>query len=530
MQTHTRRSMLARLGLASAGARLTAAPRQPNIILVMADDMGFSDLGCYGSEIATPNLNRLAKGGIRFTQFYNAARCCPTRASLLTGLHPHQAGIGHMVADRGRPAYQGYLNDRCVTIGEALREGGYTTLMAGKWHVGEKKGQWPKDRGFDRYFGLPSGSSSFFRVTAERPLVDEDQVLRPKDDSFYLTDLFTDSAVKFLDQNGRGPKPFFLYTAFTSPHWPLHALQEDIAKYRGKYGIGWDELRKRRHARMIQMGLVDKRWDITARDAEVPAWESLKEKDKDNFDLLMAVYAAQVDRMDQNIGRILAKVKELGQELNTLVLFLADNGGCAEKINRGQPGVPAGGPDSFLSYGPPWANASNTPFRLYKHWVHEGGISTPLIAHWPGRIKNPGGLTHQPGHLVDIMATCLDAAGIPYPASYRGRPVTPLEGRSLAPVFQGNQRSPHPHLCWEHEGNRAVRQGDWKLVAQFRGPWELYDLAADRTETRDLARANPAKVQELDAVYHAWAQRCGVVPYESLQVVRSPGANSPKAQ
>ena len=514
MANFTRRELLALMGAAANRAGAAQAKR-PNIILMMADDMGFSDLGCYGSEIATPNLDRLAKGGVRFTQFCNTARCCPTRASLLTGLYPHQAGVGHMVDNRGTPAYQGYLNDRCVTIAEALREGGYTTLMSGKWHVGEKRPHWPKDRGFDRYFGLVSGSSSYFRVTEQRPLVDEDQVLRPKDDSFYLTNLFTDHAVKFLDEHGRGPKPFFLYTAFTSPHWPLHALPEDIARYRGKYKIGWDELRKRRHARMIRMGIVDQRWPLTERDAEVPAWDTVQ--DKDRQDLLMAVYAAQIDRMDQNIGRIVAKVKALGQESNTLILFLADNGGCAEKVDRGTPGVAAGGPDSFLSYGPPWANASNTPFRLYKHWVHEGGIATPLIAHWPDRIKGAGRITHQPGHIIDIMATCLDVAGTPYPATYQGRGVTPLEGLSLVPVFEGKQRTAHPHLCWEHEGNRAVRQGNWKLVAQFRKPWELYDLEADRTETRDLAGSNAAKVKELAAIYDAWAAHCGVVPYETLR-------------
>ena len=268
---------------------------------------------------------------------------------------------------------------------------------------------------------------------------------------------------------------------------------------------------------MIEMGIVDKRWGITSRDAEVPAWDQVAEPDRDKHDLLMAVYAAQIDRMDQNIGRILAKVKELGQESNTLVLFLADNGGCAEKVDRGKEGAPAGSPDSFLSYGPPWANSSNTPFRRYKHWVHEGGIATPLIAYWPGAIRDAGKLTHQPGHLIDIMATCLDVAGARYPTTYQGRPVTPLEGRSLAPVFQGKMRAGHPHLCWEHEGNRAVRQGNWKLVAQHRQEWELYDLAADRTEMHDLAQSNPAKVKELIAIYDAWAKRCGVVPYETLR-------------
>jgi arylsulfatase len=496
---------------------------------MMADDMGFSDLGCYGSEIATPNIDRLASGGLRFTQFYNTARCCPTRASLLTGLYPHQAGIGHMVADRGTPAYQGYLNDRCVTIAEAMREGGYTTMMSGKWHVGEQRPHWPKDRGFDRYFGLISGSSSYFRVTEARPLVIEDQVYRPKDDSFYMTDLFTDNAVKFLDENGRGPKPFFLYTAFTSPHWPLHALPEDIARHRGKYRMGWDELRKRRHARMVELGIVDARWPLTPRDEDVPSWENAP--DKDGWDLRMAVYAAQIDRMDQNVGRILRKLQEIGQAGNTLILFLADNGACAEVLDRGQKGALPGSPDSFTSYGVPWANASNTPFRLYKHWVHEGGIATPLIANWPGVIRQGGKLTGQVGHLVDVMATCVDVGGTPYPKTFKGNPITPMEGRSLRPVFEGRQRQGHPTLCWEHEGNRAVRQENWKLVSRHPEGWELYDVAADRTELKNLAASQPQKVKEMAAAYDSWASRCGVVPYGKLPKAGGPaitGKPAPK--
>jgi len=511
----TRREILSLLGAASLTS--AADTKRPNIILIMADDMGFSDIGCYGSEIVTPNLDRIARGGLRFTQFYNNARCCPTRASLLTGLYPHQAGVGHMTADRGIPPYQGYLNENCVTLGEAMRTAGYTTLMSGKWHVGEERPHWPRDRGFDHYFGLPSGASSYFRIAEDRPLVDEDKTFRPKDDTFYLTNLFTDHTLKMLDEHGKGPKPFFLYQAFTSPHWPLHALPEDIARYRGKYMIGWDELRKRRHAAMIEMGIVDKKWPLTERDEEVPAWDTLSAKEKDRHDLSMAVYAAQIDRMDQNIGRILAKVKELGQESNTLILFLSDNGGCAEKIDRGTPGAPAGTADSFLSYMPPWANASNTPFRLYKHWVHEGGIATPMIAYWPGMVKDAGKLTHQPGHIIDMMATCLDVAGAPYPSTYKGHQITPLEGRSLLPVLQGKQRTEHPYICWEHEGNRAVRQNKWKLVAKFKGPWELYDLDADRSETRNLSSSNQAKMKELTAIYDSWAKRCGVVPYESLR-------------
>ncbi len=513
MSDLSRRNFLSAMG-AAAAAPLAAAARRPNIILMMADDMGFSDLGCYGSEIATPNIDRLAKGGLRFTQFYNTARCCPTRASLLTGLYPHQAGVGHMVNNRGIPPYQGYLNDRCVTIAEAIRQGGYHALMCGKWHVGEERPHWPLDRGFERYFGLISGASNYFRLDKGRKMALDNTPYTPDSPKFYMTDAFTDHAVKLIDEYGRKPEPYFLYLAFTSPHWPLHAWPEDIAKYRGKYRKGWDRLREERHRRQIEMGIVDRKWPLTPRDPSAPAWDSVK--NQDDFDLRMAVYAAQIDRMDQNVGRVLAKVKELGQEDNTLIMLLADNGGCAEEVDRGTAGVPAGPADSFFSYGLPWANASNTPFRLYKHWVHEGGISSPLIAYWPSVIKQRGALTNQMGHLVDLMATCLDAGGVQYPKTYQGRPVTPAEGRSLVPVFQGRQRTPHPYLCWEHEGNRAVRQGNWKLVSRHPGNWELYDMAADRTEMRNLAEQNAAKVKELTGIYDAWAARCGVVPWSKL--------------
>lgn len=485
------------------------ASRRPNIVLIMADDMGFSDLGCYGSEISTPNLDRLAHGGVRFTQFYNTARCCPTRASLLTGLYQHQAGIGHMVQNRGLPSYQGYLNDRCVTIAEALRQGGYRTLMSGKWHVGETRPHWPTDRGFDKYFGLISGACNYFRLDPGRRMALDDQPFTPEPGSFYMTDAITSHAEDYIDRYSREEKPFFLYVAYTAPHWPLHALPADIEKYRGKYLRGWDVLRKERHARLIEMGIADRRWPLTPRDPAAPAWETVS--DKQARDLKMAVYAAQIDRMDQDIGKLLAKLRQVGAEENTLVLFLADNGGCAEEVDRGKPGVPAGGPDSFMSYGLPWANASNTPFRLYKHWVHEGGISTPLIAYWPAVIKQRNTLTREMGHLIDIMATCLDVAGVEYPKTYQEREITPLEGKSLVPIFRSGRRQGHDAIFWEHEGNRAVRQGKWKLVSRYPDAWELYDMEADRTEMTNLASKEAERARELLARYEAWAKRCGVV-------------------
>ena len=525
------------LGCSSAGPG--AAPdNRPNIVVMMADDMGFSDVGCYGSEIPTLHIDRLAQGGIRFTQFYNTARCCPTRASLLTGLYPHQTGVGHMMGDYEIPGYRGDLNNSCLTIAEVLRGAGYTTLMSGKWHVtpvNDSHHNWPRQRGFDRFYGTIHGAGSFYDpVTLTR----DDEPIDPGDDYYYTTAI-GDNAADFIEQYGANDNPFFLYVPFTSPHWPLHVFEEDIARYKGRYDMGWDELRAQRHQRMIEMGLVEERWPMTSRDERVPAWKDAEHKEWQAR--RMEVYAAQIDVMDGAVGRVMSKLQELGIEENTLVLFLADNGGCAEElgpqgrglhypdrtydgrpVQRGNdPSVMPGPEETYQSYGIPWANASNTPFRLYKHWVHEGGISTPLIAHWPAQIKHTGTLTHQPGHLIDVMATCVDLAEGEYPATYDRHTLTPLEGKSLAPVFRGEQREPHQAIYWEHEGNRAVRQQEWKLVSRYRpesgGIWELYDLEADRTETNDLAGKEPDKLAEMVGLYESWAERCNVVPWRSWE-------------
>jgi arylsulfatase len=330
-----------------------------------------------------------------------------------------------------------------------------------------------------------------------------------------MTDAFSENAVKFIDTYGRIKEPFFLYLAYTAPHWPLHAWPEDIAKYKGRYRKGWDKLREERYQRMIKMGLISKKWKMSPRDTRT--WPWVDEKNKELLDLKMAVYAAQIERMDYGIGKVLDKIKEIGDEENTLVMFLADNGGCAEGgpigFDNRKNGLPPGGVDSYMSYGLSWANASNTPFRRYKHWVHEGGIATPLIAYWPAVIKNAGSLTRQPGHIIDIMATCLDVAGIEYPEIYKGREVIPLEGKSLLPVFEGKKRREHEAIYWEHEGNRAVRQGKWKLVAAHKDSWELYDLESDRTELSNLTERYPAKVEQLKAMYENWAKRCSVRPW-----------------
>lgn len=515
--------ILAGLALAILSFVICAAPGasaagRPNIAVILVDDMGFSDIGCYGSEIPTPNLDKLAAGGLRFTQFYNTARCCPTRASLLTGLYPHQAGVGHMVTDRKQPGYQGNLNDRCVTIAEVLHGAGYRTAMTGKWHVTKyteatndaEKANWPRQRGFDHYFGVIKGTANYFRPDS---LTRENEHIQPPADGFYTTDAFVDNALKFVD-DGDKSKPFFLYLAFNAPHFPLMAPADEIAKFRGKYKVGWDKLREQRRARQVELGIVDKAWPLSPRAPEVKAWDALSPQEQDRFDHLMAIYAAVVAQMDAAVGRLVEGLRQRGTLDNTLILFLSDNGGNAEAGPDGRyVGEQPGNADSNIYCGQSWATLENTPFRRYKHYNHEGGISTPLIAHWPARIPGSGQLRTQPGHLIDIMATCVDVAGAAYPKEFKGKAIQPMEGRSLVPAFDSKpiQRDA---LFWEHEGNAAVRVGDWKLVRLGRnGPWELYDLKADRTEQRDLSAAQPARVKELAAKWDAWAARAQVKPY-----------------
>jgi len=516
----TRREFLAGAGAAMAfmgGCATVSKERRamrPNIMIIMADDMGFSDIGCYGGEIETPNLDRLAANGLRFTHFYNAARCCPTRASLLTGLYPHQAGVGKMVRfeDFEPGPYQGFLNDRCVTIAEALRPAGYRTYMSGKWHVGELPAHWPHTRGFDRYFGLISGASSYYELLSpRRRMALDDQPYTPPEEGFYMTDAFTDHAVRCIEEHEE-EKPFFHYVAYTAPHWPLHAPREVVEKYVGRYRCGWDALREERYRRLVAMGIIRPEWALAPRDDEVPAWSEVADEIED-WDLRMAVYAAMVDRMDWNIGRILDALEKNGALENTLILFLSDNGGCHEGIEgdkRHVAGTRHGDRGAFTAYKRPWANASNTPFRLFKHWVHEGGCSTPLIAHWPRAIREGGGFTHEVGHVIDLMATCVDVAGATYPEAVNGVPIQPMEGRSLVPVLRGERWRMPRHLAWEHYGNRAIRVGDWKLVARQKGPWALYNLAEDRTELNDRIAEWPGLAADLEAEYAAWAARVGV--------------------
>jgi arylsulfatase len=496
------------------------SPRLPNILLILADDLGFSDLGFCGSEIDTPNVDRLAAQGMRFTQFYNCAVCCPTRASLLTGVYPHKAGMGGMNdrnGDGGRPlAYIGDLNDRCLTIAEALSSAGYHSLMSGKWHVGERRPHWPLDRGFERYYGLISGACSYFDSSFLEPGTDKVRTMArdntgivERGDGFYMTDAITDHAVGYLKEYSRRSEPFFLYVAYTAPHFPLHALPEDIRKYQGKYLIGWDRLREVRHRRMIDRGIVNAGWVLSKRDVEVPAWNDIREKAWE--DMRMAVYAAQVDRLDQGVGRILSTLKEVGAEDNTLVIFLSDNGGCATVLKGNDPTVMPGSKSSYMSYGRGWSQASNTPLRLHKTWLYEGGISTPLIARWPGHVPS-GRVVSDVGHVADLMPTFLALAGATYPEKYRGRTLATLDGSSLLPVMLGGNRPAKDKLFWELFGHCAMRQGPWKLVKdRDRKQWELYNIEEDRTETTNLAAGHASRVREMVAAWQAWADQVGVI-------------------
>jgi arylsulfatase A-like enzyme len=503
--------------LAAGAAATYSAPAKPNIVVILADDLGYSDVGPFGGEIDTPNLNRLANNGMRFTQFYNCARCCPTRSSLLTGLYNHEAGVGHMIQNLGVPAYQGFLNQRCVTIAEALRPAGYSTLMSGKWHVGEDRPHWPTDRGFDHYFGLISGASNYFRLDPNRKMAMDGEPWTPPAKGFYMTDAITENAVRIV-RDAPKQKPYFLYLAYTAPHWPLHALPEDIDKYRGRYKTGWDALRAERYERQLSAGLVDLRWKLSPRDAGVPAWDSLPKKDQEEWSLRMAVYAAQVDRMDQGIGRVLRQVRESGGE-NTLIIFISDNGGCAEEniaLEKVALTPIPGGPDSFTSYRRPWANASNTPFRLWKQFTHEGGISAPFIASWPGVIRSRSGIDRTMGHVIDVMPTVLEAAGARYPRTFESREILPAEGRSLLPAMRGGRAAERAVTGWEHQGHRALRRGDWKIVSRFNQPWELYNMAEDRTELNDLISREGARAAAMQAEYERWAARCGVVSWGEM--------------
>jgi arylsulfatase len=513
----------------------------PNVLLILVDDMGFSDIGCYGGEISTPNIDRLARNGVRFSQFYNTARCSPSRASLLTGLHPHQTGIGVLTNDDRPRGYPGTINKRCVTMAEVLKAAGYATCLSGKWHLASEMRKpneaWPTRRGFDRFFGTLTGCGSFFQpgtLTRGEENV-EDEALDP---TFYYTDAITSNAVEFIADQSKD-KPFFLYVAYTAPHWPLHARDDDVARYQGKFDEGWDVLRERRMERLHRLGILEDNATLSARDPTQPAWTDAGYKSWQAR--RMEVYAAQIDRMDHGVGRIVTALEEKGLLDDTLVIFLSDNGASDEglplvelarfrqrldilRLNTrdgrdvqigNEPSIIPGTEDTYASYGRAWANLSNTPFRYYKQWTHEGGIATPLIVHWPAGGLQNGRVVRSPFQLVDIMPTVLEATRATYPLRHDAHDILPHEGRSVLPALRG-AKVPDATLYWEHTGNAAIRRGPWKMVRHFPDDWELYDIARDRSEIDNVAGNHPDIVDEMSREWQAWADRVGVVPWQGI--------------
>ncbi|MHA6624828.1 arylsulfatase [Pseudonocardia sichuanensis] len=522
-----------------------SAARRPDVVVILADDMGFSDLGCYGGEIRTPHTDRLGRDGVRLSAFYNTARCSPSRASLLTGLHPHQTGIGILTNDDAPRGYRGTLNDRCVTAAEVLRASGYATCLAGKWHLASQmrvpNDAWPTRRGFDRFFGTLTGCGSYYDPgTLTRG--ESDASAEAREPGFLYTDAIADEAVAFVEERSANApeQPLFLYTAFTAPHWPLHAPEPDVTALDGVFDEGWDVLRERRMKRLVDEGVLPAGTALSDRDPTQPAWADAERADWQVR--RMQVYAAQIERMDAGIGRIVDALERTGRLDDAVVVVLSDNGASPEDLPKGEvesfrlrtdivptrtrdgrelrvgndPGTVPGPEDTYSSYGRAWANLSNTPFRFYKRWVHEGGIAAPFLVHWPAGGLAAGSVVDLPVQLVDVLPTLLECTGADYPGGDRS--VLPLEGRSVLPALRGEPQDPVP-LYWEHTGNAAIRVGRWKLVREHPGPWELYDLDLDRTELQDLAGEHPDLVAELSGRWQRWADRVGVIPWDTTLAI-----------
>lgn len=531
---------------------LPAKDTRPNIIIILADDLGFSDIGCYGGEINTPNLNYLAASGVRFSNFYNTSRCCPSRASLLTGMYNHNAGIGEMTADRQLPGYRGHITDSVATIAELLKQAGYHTAMSGKWHVSntieqptkEDQLKWlnhqadhpffspveqyPTSRGFEKYFGNIWGVVNFFDPFS---LVSGTTPVKSVPENYYHTDAINDTAVAYIHELSKEDKPFFLYVAETAPHWPLMAPEEDIKKYISTYTPGWGDIRKARYKKMIGLGLIDASTSPLPNPEDSLSWENNPDKDWDAR--AMAVHAAMIDRMDQGIGRIINALKETDQLNNTLIIFLSDNGASAEVAANYGPGfdrpsetrdrrtihyitkkdIMPGPETTYASIGPRWANVSNTPYHYWKAESYEGGIHTPFIAFWPNGIKlEKGSINQQVCHVMDLMPTCLDMAGATYPGTYNGHKLLPMQGISFLPVLKKENYNGHTVLYNEHFGAKYTRDQEWKLVAKNNESWHLYHIADDKTEMNDLSSKYPDKVKRLDSMWRKWANENHVYP------------------
>ncbi len=511
--------------------RLSSEP--PNVIIILVDDMGYSDIGCYGAEIKTPVLDRLASEGVRFSQFYNAAKCCPSRAAFLTGVYPHQAGMGSMTDTYYPiPEYQGYLNRETVTLAEVLGNEEYSTYISGKWHVGTQRGKWPVDRGFDRSFAFIHGAGSFFDFepyrSADWPLdkevhlVEGDEIINDRAPKGYATDIYTDEAIRFIQEHSVD-NPFFLYLAYTAPHWPMHALPEDIQKYEGMYDAGWDSIRYARFQKLKKQGLIPEDSKLPIKDPRLREWEDLTDAERARESRLMEVYAAMIDRVDQNVGRLLETLEAEGHSDNTVIFFLSDNGAAtAGNLSLGKfiddrfdPEALPGTPDSFTGYGRDWASVSNTPFSGNKGMIHEGGIATPFIAWYPREFK-AGQIVRQVGHITDLMPTICELAGVEYPNKFNGYKIKPYQGISLVQALQGKASPRDRPLFFEHTGNRGYIADGWKLVARNEQPWELYRLDQDRAESNDLSASHSDQLKDMKAIYRDWETENRILPWSEV--------------
>ncbi len=541
----------------------TKKNNRPNVIVILADDLGYSDIGSYGGEIETPNLDKLAKNGVRFTQFYNNSRCCPSRASLLTGLYAHQVDIGFMVyKDFGKGYRKNINNNNCVTFAEVLRRGGYQTMMVGKWHVGHTdiKSR-PENRGFNKFTGIYSHVDSYWKVLRGCDIYKDQKILikaqeNPKNpyrpnEEFYITDFFTDAAIDYINQNKKenSKKPFLLYLAYNAPHFPLETPEKLTEKYRGKYMKGWDVLRKEKLKRMKKIGLayenqllpkvkgfknakiIEKFVPVGIETKELPKWDTLSQRDKKELDFRRAMYAGQVDNMDWNIGRIIEILKEKGYYENTIIMFMSDNGCSGEldlfgmnwkkyhQSNYKQWRKKSGW---SISQGQCWAAYSNTPFKKYKKFVHEGGIATPLIVHWPKGISKPGSIIkNQYFHFIDVMPTICEIAEVKYPKTFNNNQIETLEGKSFVPYliaardknFENNEERP---IFWQHENHSAIRRGKWKLVTlndRSKSQWALYDIEKDRAEENNLIKNYPNIAKQMKKMWYHWADRVNAIPF-----------------
>ncbi len=511
----------------SAAPCLNAADK-PNILYILADDLGFSDLGCFGGEIETPVLDSLAEGGVRLTQFYNTGRCCPSRAAILTGQYPHRVGLGHMTTnDLGRPGYRGVVSSKAQTIAQVLKPAGYRSFIAGKWHLGTPD---PTGNGFEEFYGTLVSAKRFFDSDHLVRFPEGRQARQYPEGEFYATDAVTDHALDFLKLARETPdQPWFLYLAYHAPHFPLHAPKQDIDKYADRYHGGWDQLRNERLERMKEMGIVAADTRLTPRSTwqnygetktgTNPAWDDLPEVRRLDLARRMAIFAAMVDRMDAQLGRVIEDLKAAGEFGNTLIVFTSDNGACFEWdpfgfdikssneniLHIGDMLDEMGTPGTFHSVGSGWANAGNTPWRMYKHFVHEGGIASPGIVHWPDGLRvKAGTIIHDPSHIIDLLPTAIAVSG----AEYIG--TLSLPGVDL--INQLNNGGAERTLFFEHQGHRAVREGNWKLVAFDDKPWELYDFSVDRAELNDLSKTHPEKVKIMEAAWDKWGEENNVTP------------------